>query len=402
MNNPTIKATAYTQGSKDKLPLLDPVKQEVASPFKAPNAENKEVAGYLAPATGKPPAEDAATIRRRSGQQQFDDVNIAINGVPDSKAVQAKKIADAEAAAAAQPSAFDKVWEASKVTSKDMAKKIAGDNPKAIFRSIKDVTTVSGEGVGLDFDKVKSRVERAFGAGGSTNGLSGTMKDSIVNAAEIVGGKDVGIIVGDALLFVDGRQYEDVSSVMDLVERVTQPGGALDVLDFAGQAALINGIANKLIDWGVPDIIDDILDTIKDIRFKNSMYEELCIRAAAQGSLEITNHYGELMGSSRRHAIADDVIKNIMMRFILPKKDTRSLSWWGAELLRVINTFKTNWDIDPYDHNITCLYYYSVAGDDTTNVLRHTDKRIHAIAGLSVNYEPPERTILRSFPQLVI
>lgn len=397
---PETKATTYTQTNKAVLPTLDPTQQSVAKPFEPSSKKGVEAASYLMPSTGAIPPMNADAVRSSAlnGESEFDAVNKAINGNPAAEA--AKKAAEKAAAAEAEPSAFDKALGIAKTAGTEVGKKLAGDNPKAIFRSIDSVVETSGEGVGLNFDAVKSRVESAFGTPGASGELSGQLKDSIVRAAEVVGGKDIGIVTGGALAFVGSSQYKDVKSITNLIERVTKKGGALDVLDFGAQAALINGIANKLISWGVPEMIDRVIEMVEDVRFKNSMYEELCIRAAVQGDVDIVAHYANKMGSSRRKVIANDVVHNLVARFRIKREETRSDKNMGDYLLEILALFNPEWDKDPYDHNITCLYHYSIASRDAEKVFRLTDRRIHAIAGRSVRLERPLTTIKRNFKEL--
>lgn len=397
---PQTKATTYTQTNKAVLPTLDPTQQSVAKPFEPQSKSGEEAASYLLPSNGETPPMSADAVRNSSmsGEAEFDAVNKAING--DPAAAAAKKAAEKAASEASEPSAFDKAIGFAKTTGTEMGKKLAGDNPQAIFRNIDSVIETSGEGVGLDFDSVKNRIESAFGTPGASGQLSGAMKDNIVRAAEAVGGKDIGILTGGALAFVGSDQYKDVKSITNLIERVTEKGGALDILDFGAQAALINGIANKLISWGVPGMIDRVIDIIEDVRFKNSMYEELCLRAAVQGDVDVVKHYADKMGSSRRTVIAKDVVHNLVARFRIKRDDTRSEKSLGELLLSVLALFNPKWDKDPYDHNITCLYHYSIASRDAEKVFRLTDRRVHAIAGRSVRLERPWVTIKRNFKDL--
>lgn len=397
---PATKATTYTQSNEATLPTLDPVQQDVAKPFEPKSKSGVAAADYLLPSSGETPPMGAEAVRSSSlsGEAEFDAVNKAINGDPTAEA--AKKAAAKAAAAENEPSAFDKALGLAKDEGTAFSKRLAGDNPKAIFRSIDSVTETSGDGVGLNFDAVKGRVESAFGVPGAAGELSGSMKDSIVRAAETVGGKDIGVLTGGALAFVGSNQYKDVKSISGLIDRVTQKGGALDVLDFGAQAALINGIANKLIGWGVPEMIDRVVEVVDDVRFKNSMYEELCLRAAVQGDVDVVKHYADKMGSSRRRVIAKEAVHNLVARFRIKRDDTRSKNELGVLLLEVLALFNPKWDKDPYDHNITCLYHYSIASRDAEQVFRLTDRRTHAIAGRSVRLERPWTTIKRNFKEL--
>ncbi len=395
---PETKQTTYTQSNTATLPTLDPTKQDVAKPFEPSNKTGSEAAAYLVPETGESPPMSADAVRNSAQAGGSDDSAVVVASDPTAEA--AKKAAAKAEEEANEPSAFDKVVGHVKESGSKLKKDFVGDDTSAIYSNSKDLVGYDDGKVNVKYDKIADRIDSAFGTPGASRTLTGTTKDNILGAVEIYGGKALGVNLEDAVALLDPDQYTDATSITSLISRVTESGGVLDVLDLGAQSALIHGLAETLMKWKVPYLIDKLIDMIQEKKDKEKMYEEMCIRAASMGDVDLVEHYGDKIEGKRRRAIWEQVVRSLLSRFYVRRDDTRSHTTLGSKLLRVLAMFNSEWDKDPYDGNITSLYYYSIVSIEAEIALRHTDRRIHAAAGRVVREESPWTTITRNFEDL--
>lgn len=366
MNAPNRKLTTYTQGTSEVLPTLDPVKQDVAKPFVSTDKLGNVAADYL------------------GGDAASDFANKLMGGTNISSAIGDVK---------------DK---ASSISSRVSQSFLSGGGITELSANIVDLVDVGTDGVGLDFDSIKTRLEDSLGVRGAMASITGSLKDDLVRIAGNLGGESIGLLTSEGMKLIEGGDIKDMKSVMDLIGRITNVGGIMDMFDFSAQACVINALANKLIGWGVPDLIDKVLDVIDNNDRKEVMYEELAIRAAALGSVESLKHYTDKISSGRQKAISDVVIHNIVSQFKRVADSPLSDKEYGNELLSICKQYDRLWDRDRYDENVVCLAIYSIASKDAQRCLAHTDARPHIIAGKYVSRQRVSTIIRESFPHLVI
>lgn len=272
-----------------------------------------------------------------------------------------------------------------------------------IVPTIKDSIGSDSDGATFDFSAAKKRIERAFGANGSTTGLSSKQKRDIGNALETVSNnRDSKLLFNDVEKIIKGGTDNlSAGSIVDTINSISGRGEFFKMLDLGAQAGFIRGITDTIIDWGVPELIDKLLDSLDDAKLKNEMLEENAIRAARNGDVYQTKHFCEKMGQQRSFSIHRDLITYLMKNYKIADGESRSYTTLGNELLNFYMWLSPTWDKDPYDSGLDCLEFYTFANTNAEAVLRHTRVSTNAALGAKVKIEKPLQTAGRLFPKMV-
>ncbi len=259
------------------------------------------------------------------------------------------------------------------------------------------------DGLTMDFTDSKKRVESAMGMTGGTNGLSNKQKNSIGSAlSSLSGTKDSKLLFGDVTkVFESGGDDLTASSLIDTINTVSGRSDVFKLLDLEAQAAFILGVSDTLIDWGIPELLDTLIDNLQDSKLKNEMLEENARRASRKGDVGQTKHFCDKMGQGRAYNIHRELITNLMKNYKIPKGNTVSKATLGGTLLSFFKWLNGNWDKDPYDESITCLEFYTFANTNAEQVLRLTDVSEYAALGPQINIELPLKTAGNLFPKMV-
>lgn len=273
-----------------------------------------------------------------------------------------------------------------------------------IIPAITESISSDSDGLTFDFSDSKKRIESAFGAAGSTSGLSNQQKRDIENALVTISGtKDSKVVFGETTKLLNDIKNDDlsVSSLIDAVNDISGADEVFKLLDLEAQAAFIKSISDVVIDWGIPELIDKIIDELDDAELKDQMLEENAIRASNKGDLYITKHYCDKMGQDRSYGIHRTLITNLMKKYKIAKDETRSKKILGEEMLEFFEWLNNKWDIDPYDHSVRCLEFYTLANPNVESVLRLTSVAEYAALGPRMKMETPLYTAGKLFPDMV-
>ena len=274
---------------------------------------------------------------------------------------------------------------------------------KDIVPTVSDAIDSDSGGLDFDFGVVKKRVERAFGAGGSTNGLSSKQKRDIGNALEsLTGTKDSKLLFNDTYKVIKGGTDNlSASSIIDTINSVSGRSDVFAMLDLEAQAGFIRGISDTIIEWGIPELLDSLIDSLADAKLKNEMLEENAIRASRKGDIYQTSHFCKKMGQGRAFGIHRDLIKNLMEKYKISDDEERSHKVLGQDLLDFFVWLNPDWDKDPYDSTLKCLEFYTYANTNAETVLRLTSVGAEAALGTQLSIEKPLQTAGRLFPKMV-
>lgn len=334
---PTTRATIFETDPTGLLPNFDPLLRQVASPFEGLDKLGNDVLSYLDP-SGK-----LGNLAKK-----------AVSALPSELKEAGTKLARGDIV--------------------DAAKGITGLQS---FRDVSTLVTTKDGKFGLDFDSVKGRIERSFGINGALGQLSPEVQNLIGKASTEFYGDEMGTIFNSVVGAVTSADFNSVSSVTDVINRITGQSKLWDVFDLSAGAALIYGLSDKLIQWGAPDMLDNVLDKITDVKAQKAMMDELAIRASASGSLQSTEHYVDRLDANRRPAIADTVISNMMRSVSFWGSDRTDASYgsYGARMIALFEKLDPNWDKDPYDHTSYSCYYFTLMNDTAYKALLTTNKR---------------------------
>lgn len=344
-NSTTPKAAPSVFQTKptEALPVLDPINRAVAEPFKALDSVGDTVLDYL------------------GGKNSI--AGKLVKGAKDALPSELKEAG-------------------TQLARGDIVSGVKGLTGMSNFKDLTSAVIAKDGKVGLDFSSIKERVERNFGIQGGMNNLSSDVQGMITRAsAGVMGSQEGGLDFGGIIGGIASGDYSSAKGIADVINRVAGASDGLwDLVDLGSIGAFIYGVSDKLIEWGAPDMIDAVLDKVDDARYQTSILEELCLRAAAAGSLSSVEHYVDKLDANRRYPISEEVIETLFgaLQYERDKKNA-SYTNLGSRLLAVCNKLNPAWDRDLTRPAVTDLYLYSQVNETTYRSLLTTDRRVYAM-----------------------
>lgn len=272
----------------------------------------------------------------------------------------------------------------------------------ATMKSITENVGKDGGGLTFDFTETRKRIESAMGVPGVSADMDNIQKKSVADAIADNSDYNSKVVIDGVSTVID--KDIDNMSVSDFVSTVNSVSGnneLVKVLDLSGQAAFVKGMSDVAIGWGIPELLDKLIDNVEDDTVKREINLENLLNVSSRGDLNQAVHIANNLGKSTVYGVHVDVIELLVKRYKRPKNTDLSDTELGNQMLAFFEWMNPNWDKDHYDTNITCLKFYAMANPIVTELLTHTDKYCYSALGSTINIEPPKSTINRIIPDLV-
>ena len=287
----------------------------------------------------------------------------------------------------------------------DAATNYLGDfntDPGSIMDAVNGSMTSSADGIGIDGDKLKKRIGRTVGIPTSFSDITSRQQGKILSKIEeMTGLKGLKVLVGDGTSSIKGG-FSDATSIVDLVNKMAGNSKLIELLDLGTEAGLITTVTDKLLEWNVIEVVDNIIDKMRDSKAKNEALEMVTLKAAMRGNLSQTKHFAEKMGQSRSYAIREDIISALISCFNFNDDDNRPYGVIGNELIAFFAWMDPMWDKDQQKQSFTSLKYYILASSDAKEVLNFTEQREFAAAGSIIKYKDIPGVVRETFPELIV
>ena len=277
------------------------------------------------------------------------------------------------------------------------------EDPKVVSRDIDKSIVSDSDGLHLDFSHMQNKIESSFtssnaiaasianingtgdgGSGGSAkgglSGLSPSLIDKIgTNLESFSGIGGTKVVFGDVMKTIQEAEEDGLTatSLVSMVNNITDQSDFFKALHIGEQAAFIGALAERLERWGIPELIDSIIDKIRDARAKNALLETQAIRAAQRGDLHSCRYFCEKMGHHRSTNIMYKLIPPLMTQVVQPEDmDSKEL---GRRMLSFFNWLSPLWDRDEHDNSLVSLRYYRYCRGLATDALATTSKAKYAL-----------------------
>lgn len=267
----------------------------------------------------------------------------------------------------------------------------------AIKASVKATTT----GNRLDTSVLKRRLEKALNIPGSVNDMTNSAKNELFQGLESATGlKGLKVAYNGVETAIKNIDSLDASSIVGVLDSLAGESGILSLFDLDAEAAGLRYFLGLATDWGLTDLVDDIIKKMKDSDDLNEMLEELAVRAAKNGNFSSCKSLCEKMGHSRTYAIMDDIIGSLVSAWQIASTETRPYTTIGNEILTFFQWISPTWDHDSAEPGLIDLHYYIKATAAMREVLMHTAKYTYAAAADVVKQQQLTAVVKTSFPDL--
>ena len=300
--------------------------------------------------------------------------------------------------------------DATKNTYAERAKNVLGEYQENNDIDPKDISDVldgsigsSEDGIDFDMDKAKDRLSRTLGLPTSVDNMTSKQKNNLLNAISTATGTDgkyLKMVIGESEYLVNG-DYKSASGIADIVNRVTG-SKLIDALDMRTEFGLLSVVTDALLAYGIIEVIDTLIDSIKDSKEKNKALESVALAAARRGDVSKLKHYLEKMGHSRALVIADDIITALFRSYQIPEDSAVGFEVLGGEIIALMKWINPEWDSDDVDISRRSLKYYMEASEDMREVLQYVEEvRKYASAGSVVKEMEASALMSKLLPDMV-
>lgn len=272
---------------------------------------------------------------------------------------------------------------------------------KSITDAIKASVKVTSTGNKLDTSILKHRLEKSLGIPGSINDISNSTKNELFKGLEDATGlKGLKVAYNGVDSAIKNMDAVNASGIVGILNSLAGESGILSLFDLDAEAAGLRYFLGIATDWGLVDLVDDIIKKMKDSDDLNEMLEELAVRAAKNGNFNSCKSLCEKMGQQRTYAIMDDIIGSLVAAYQIGTAETRPYTAVGSEILAFFSWISPSWDHDATEPNLISLRYYIKATAGMREILSHTEKRAYAAASSNVKLSQFVTVVKESFPDL--
>lgn len=197
-------------------------------------------------------------------------------------------------------------------------------------------------------------IDRALGVMGSSlpgllGTLGGTLKNVIGDAAETVIGpgakKNIDILFKDIPTMISVVDVKDTTSLFEFIAEVTGSSELASVVNVEAEAAILGGLATTIMSYGIPELMDDIVETSRSEAAQRKAWEYISTDAVNGADLEGINKVIDKIGIVAFLENNPNAIDMILQGFFFGTKDT--VDTYPAKRVELINTLKRidiNWD----------------------------------------------------------
>lgn len=195
-------------------------------------------------------------------------------------------------------------------------------------------------------------INRALGAMGTSlpnllGKMGGTFKNKIGDmAGEMIGDnakKAVEVIFDGIPLAMSTGSIEDTQDLFEFLSELTGNTELAKLLNIEAESAIISGIASMLMTYGIPELVDYVIEDSRSEQIKFNAWSYISIDAVNGSDLKSINKVIDMIGLAAFLKNNPDAINMILSQFYLGTYDTPNT--WPAKRLELINTLKR---IDPH------------------------------------------------------
>jgi len=333
--SPGNKIAGFATDPTKVLPSLDPLKREVAEPFKAANSAAKGVLGYL-----QPSKISSLLGEGYSSLLSLRDKGLAAVGT-DYASVKARL---------------------------EQTMNVAGQIAKLPGQVQSEIN-----GYVNDFNSAKYQVTAMID---DTKQTFSSFKDL------------------DDYLAIDNF----ISSFRNKTDDAGGYTSTFSTLDIGTSSALVYGISSSLATYGGAQAakVETLVTAITDPVAQKALWRELTLQASAIGNLSTVETYAAKLDAADRASISAETIVNLLMN--LQQETGTSYKDLGTRLLNLFNLFDTRWDKSSVVNQTerTELYPYTFCNTNSIQALLLSDKRRYVCAAGTLSYDRAD-TIVNEF-----
>lgn len=283
-----------------------------------------------------------------------------------------------------------------------------GDNVLATIgrqqSALKDVTDIA-LGKGIDDPKAaQRRLEGVLsGSRASLTQISDTLQDSMLQTLGVDNRntQQVKAVINNTATKIQSGSVTDARGVADILDDVTNTQGLVTVLDVEAQASVFSGMLQEVNRWGVPDTIDQVMDSIDDPDVKREVVRRSAHTVRQSTDIDTLERYvdqGPMVVNTLLSEVPD-MAQQTLSQYQFPSETTPGdYATRLTQLVKVMDAFQSNWwQRDFAGQSATNLAVINTASDDALTLLR-SDTTYRDAALIAGQYPKAQvKEVLRDF-----
>jgi hypothetical protein len=205
--------------------------------------------------------------------------------------------------------------------------------------------------------------------------------------------KSIKVLTQNGQHNIDNADYDSVSGILAMVSDVTG-SGAFEATNLAVEAAVLHTAIEQLTDLGVPELVDDVMQEIKDEQLRKTVARRSAGRLATSGNIDTIEIALNSVGAPPLTASQPTLPQQVLARYKLKEGSTRAdYPERLVQLVRVMNQLKPDW-FWTYrgSERVWNLAMLSTASDDARLVLL-SDEEYRTPTLIASSY--PQRDVTR-------
>ena len=197
-------------------------------------------------------------------------------------------------------------------------------------------------------------IDRALGAMGTSlpnllGQLGGSLKNVIGDAAGTLIGpnakKNIDVLFNGIPSIVNVVDVKDASSLFEFIAEMTGNSELASIINIEAESAIISGIASALMSYGIPDLVDYVIEDSRNEQVRRNAWAYISTDAVYGSDLAGINKVIDKIGVAAFLERNPDAINMILTQFFFGTNDTPPT--YPAKRIELINTLvriNPNWD----------------------------------------------------------
>lgn len=198
-----------------------------------------------------------------------------------------------------------------------------------------------------------SMFDRSLGSMGSglpglLGSLGGALKTRLGSVANQMIGpeaeKALSVLYDNAELLIRTRDVGDATSLIDFLQDLTGNPEIAGIINIEAESAIIAGLAGQLIQYGLPQMLDEVLNQARSEEVRNNALAWISSSAVAGSDLDTTLKIIDTIGLTAFLANNPDAINQILGSYYLSSDDTPAdYPARRDKLVLVLTRIDANW-----------------------------------------------------------
>lgn len=268
----------------------------------------------------------------------------------------------------------------------DSSKGVLSDAVKGVYankNSIRELASIVMDAKSGRIDKLSMLTRGLSALGSSLPSLLGTLGGTIKNkfegyAGDLIGDdakKYVGVIYDNAEYLVQAADVSNMQDAATLLAGITGNSDLMKVINIEAESAIIGGMASEFMSFGIPDLMDDVIDQARSPTVKQNAWAYISTSSIEASNIVMINRSIDNIGITRFLEANPQAVSDVLSSYYLGTDDGVTVYPQRlTELVATLVRIDANWDkVLRNGVYIQALQPFGIASSDARKLFMSTD-----------------------------